>query len=167
MFTASQAPTTADRREIAARIEVLAASLDQRAIDRTASAVAELLIVFDIKDRDPAAAKARAKGFMTALDDLPSWAVEGACRAWLRGEVDGGASRYAPAPPELRKAAIQQMTPVLRQRRMLQRVLDAEVLPEYTAEERAAQQDRMARLSAMLATKKDEPSKAPTREAAE
>jgi hypothetical protein len=151
VLKASQAPTTAERAAIQQRVDVLGQALGHVVVDRMAIAVVGLLDCFPAAALDDAAAARRAKGFTAALDDIPAWAVEAACRAWLRGEVDGGASRFAPTPPELRKACLQQMAPVIRQRRMLERVLQAEIEPEYSPEERAAQLGRLKRLNRIIA----------------
>lgn len=151
----SQALTTAERTDIQRRVDDLGSSLELRDVDRVMGAVTGCLAAFPTQGMSEDMAGARAKAYRLALEDIPPWAAAAACRAWLRGEVDGGAARFAPTPPELRKVCLQQMAPVLRQKRHLQRLLDAEPIPTYTPEERAKQKDRMQRLSAILAKRPD------------
>lgn len=151
MLRASQAPTTTERQAIEKRVADLGRSLQTLDVDRVAGAVSRLLACFPTAAKDQETAALMADGFLTALDDVPAWAVERACRAWLRGEVDGGAPRFAPTPPELRKVALQQMAPVFREKRSWERVLQAEIEPEYSPEEREAQKRRMERLGRILA----------------
>lgn len=151
MLKASQAPTISERQAIERKVAALGNSLALVDVDRVAGAVSRLLVCFPSAATDEESAGMRAKGFLVALDDVPPWAVERACRAWLRGEVDGGTPKFAPSPPELRKVALQQMAPVFREKRSWERVLAAEIEPEYSAEEREAQKQRVERLGRILA----------------
>lgn len=67
--------------------------------------IAKLLLVFPGQGSASREAQAaRAEAFGIALDDVPAWCVEEACRRWLRAEC-GNDGHWAPTPPELRKVA--------------------------------------------------------------
>lgn len=141
----------AERQAIERHVANVNAALAMTSSDRMAVAITELEVCFPAGARTEQESKARANGFRKALSDIPAWAIEAACTAWLRGEVDGGASRYAPNPPELRKVCLQKMAPMMREKRMLERVLAAEVERELTDEEKSRHGERMAKLKRILA----------------
>lgn len=49
--------------------------------------------------------------YVQVLEDLPLWAVQMACRALERGEVDGASMDFRPAAPRLRQVARSLMAP--------------------------------------------------------
>ncbi|MFG1247282.1 hypothetical protein [Xanthobacter flavus] len=154
----SEAPTEADRREIEARIAALDASLNQRNVDRIVSVVVEMLSAFPSREITEDTGKMRVRAFVVALEDVPPWAVVAGRRAWLRGEIEGCNTSYAPTQPQLRAAAMKEFFKVAAQRRDLSLLLRAEVIPDRSPEDREAMADRFAALLAALSKPPGEPS---------
>lgn len=102
----SALPSPTAQREIANRITDLRRLITAIDVDAALTKVTEMLLAFPMPSGGESAARARARGYVAALDDLPAWAVVEACRKWLRGEA-GDEHNYAfsPTPPVLRKLA--------------------------------------------------------------
>lgn len=147
----SEAPTEADRREIEARIAALDASLNQRNVDRIVSVVVEMLSAFPSREITEETGKMRVRAFVVALEDVPPWAVIAGRRAWLRGEIDGCNTSFAPTPPQLRSASMKEFFKVAGQRRDLSLLLRAEVIPDRSPEDREAMAERFSALLVALA----------------
>lgn len=146
----SRAPSQRDRQLAVAKISVLDSLQSLRSVDYSMAKVTEMLLCFPQSAMSESVAKARAKGFIAALEDLPTWAVAEACRRYIRREAGEDHNyNFAPSPPVLRKIArdIHVMAAALQDR--LQRLLDAEVVPDpraYTEDERAANVNKLAKL---------------------
>ena len=71
--------------------------------------------------------KARGGAYLAALDDIPPWAIADSVRRWHRGEGGGKDAnyRFAPAPAELRYAALQILQPAKQTIAHLEAVLTA------------------------------------------
>jgi hypothetical protein len=85
-------------------------------------------------------AEATAEAYMAGLDDVPSWAVEAAIRAWYRGEsIKVGPNthdfRWRPAPAVLRVLAKIETWKVAGRIDELNRLATAECLIEFTPEQ--------------------------------
>jgi hypothetical protein len=65
-----------------------------------AKTLAVLLASFPTASLSEQDAKLRVTGYMIALDDVPTWAIERAARKWLKGEM--GDRAFAPSPAQLR-----------------------------------------------------------------
>ena len=75
--------------------------------------VANLLLAFPITNGTSEAGRARAEAYLSALDDIPPWAIAQAIKRWHRGECGHGYDyRWAPAPAELRELSMERLRPV-------------------------------------------------------
>lgn len=72
------------------------------------------------------ATAARANAYADALDDVPSWALAEAIRAYNKGLA--GDDEFAPSPGKLRRLALEAVGRVVRARDHLRAVLDAKPL---------------------------------------
>lgn len=126
----SLAPSKEARMQIEARIRELRAARAAVDIDMAMTAVTELLLSFSSQAMNEAGAKARARGYIVALEDLPAWAIAEACRLWLRGEAGEANYNFAPAPPVLRKIANTIASRVDHQRSVLERLLNAKIVED-------------------------------------
>lgn len=143
----SLAPSSSARNAIEARIAELRAARAAVDIDFAMAKVTELLLSFNAQQMNEAGAKARARGYITALEDLPAWAIAEACRRWLRGEAGEQNYNFAPAPPILRKAAESAAELVDHQLTALERLLSAKVVDdpeEFSAEHCEDMRERLA-----------------------
>lgn len=99
-------------------------------VDLAMAKVTELLLSFASQTMNEAGAKARARGYITALEDLPAWAIAEACRQWLRGEAGDQNYNFAPTPPVLRKLAAENTGRVDSQISVLTRLLSASIIDD-------------------------------------
>lgn len=122
--------------------------------------VTELLLSFAGQSMNEAGAIARARGYITALEDLPAWAIAEACRQWLRGEAGEDQNyNFAPSPPVLRKLAASNAGRVEAQISLLNRLLSAAIVedePEFSDEHCAAMRERLAGLLRPVAKRKED-----------
>jgi hypothetical protein len=122
--------------------------------------VTELLLSFAGQQMNEAGARARARGYITALEDLPAWAIAEACRCWLRGEAGEHNYNFAPAPPILRKIAESMASRVDTQMAMLERLLSAKIVEdpqEFSAEHCETMRGRLAEVFREVAKPKAKP----------
>lgn len=144
----SLAPSSTDRQAIARKIDDLQALEGRRDVDYSMAKVADLLLALTVgQGMTEGTAKAKARGYMVALDDLPSWAVAEACRRWLRGEAGDHNYNFPPLPPILREVAQHCANVLALERVQLQRLLEADVIEdprEFTDEERGENLQRLA-----------------------
>ena len=89
--------------------------------------VANMLMAYPMSGGSEESGKARAGAYLAALDDVPPWAIADAVRRWHRGEGGGKDAnyRFAPAPAELRFAAMQILQPAKQTIAHLSSVLNA------------------------------------------
>lgn len=142
----SHAPSKAAYQSIELRLQQLRQAKAATDLDMAMAKVTELLLSFAGQAVNEAGARARANGYITALDDLPAWAIADACRKWLRGEAGEQNYNFAPTPPVLRQIAVKSASQVDYQINALERLLSAEVVadPEEFSEEHCADmRDRM------------------------
>jgi hypothetical protein len=145
-IVASLAPSMRDRVTIARRLDDLALIQAQRDTDIGMAKVAEMLMAFQTGGISPEGAKARANGYMAALQDLPTFAIVEACLRWLRGEAGEQNYNFAPTPPVLRQVAEKCARLADYQVAQLQMLLEAEVVPdpiEYSDEHCEAMRKRL------------------------
>lgn len=159
---ASLAPSKADRSLIARKIGDLTLLLAQTDLDYSTGKVAEMLLSFS-PSMTQSTATVRTRGYIVALDDVPTFAVVEACRRWLRHEAgkfgDPNDQRnpprepdyaFPPTPPILRVLALRVAGLVDAQRQRLQDLLKAEVVDD-PREHTEADRERMSNLLAELA----------------
>lgn len=88
--------------------------------------VASMLMAYPMAGGSEESGRARAGAYLAALDDVPPWAIAEAIRRWHRGEGGNGANyRFAPAPAELRFAAMQILQPAKQTIQHLNSILNA------------------------------------------
>jgi hypothetical protein len=89
--------------------------------------VANMLMAYPMAGGSEESGRARAMAYLSAIDDVPPWAVAEAIRRWHRGEGGGRDAnyRFAPAPAELRYAAMQLLQPAKQTIAHLNAVLNA------------------------------------------
>lgn len=128
---------------------VLAKALTPGPVDRIGASIAGLMLAFPGGKLGDEETAVRARMFREALGDLPAWTVERASQFWLRREHPEGNENYAFAPsaPQLRRLALVALQKVAAEHRQLARLLAAEVEPELTDEQRAA---NLARLRSIV-----------------
>jgi hypothetical protein len=75
--------------------------------------IASMLMAYPMVGASEESGKARANAYLSAVDDIPPWAVSEAIRLWHRGQGGGKNAnyRFAPAPAELRFSAMQVLQP--------------------------------------------------------
>ena len=146
----SLAPSKAQCAAIEVRLAELRAALGQTNVDYSMAKVTELLLSFPSQAVNEAGAKAKARGYIIALDDLPSWAVADACRKWLRGECGEQNYNFAPSPPQLRKFAEKSARLVSDQIKILEKLIAAQIVddPEQFSDEHC--QEMLGRLSELF-----------------
>lgn len=140
------APSEIQRASIVSLIAELEASLTAASEREIGTEFVKLLMAFPAQQLSETTARLRADAYFEALGDLPSWALRAACHRWLRGDVGDVHLAFAPSPPQLRKTATEEMLPCRAQLVRLRRLLDAQVLKERSAEDRAAMAQRIAGL---------------------
>jgi hypothetical protein len=89
--------------------------------------LATMLMAYPMAGGSEETGRARAGAYLLALDDVPPWAINVAVRRWHRGEGGGNGAnyRFAPAPAELRGAAMQVLQPAKQTIAHLTSVLNA------------------------------------------
>jgi hypothetical protein len=87
-----------------------------------------LLAAFPSQSLSQEAMTARAAGYAMALDGIPTWAVEAAARAWLRGDATE-AGQFAPSPPVLCRMAEAYVSKLRNERDGYDRLMTAQVPP--------------------------------------
>lgn len=74
--------------------------------------VANLLMAYPMAGGSEESGRARAQAYLAAIDDIPPWAIAETIRKWHRGECGADHNyRFAPAPAELRGAALKLLQP--------------------------------------------------------
>lgn len=88
--------------------------------------VANLLMAYPIANGTQEAGRARAEAYLSALDDVPPWAIAEAIKRWHRAECGSGFNyRWAPAPAELRQISLERIQPARTTITQLEAVLNA------------------------------------------
>lgn len=122
--------STDERARISAKIaelEAIAQSDDSTENKKSRlGLVASMLMAYPMAGGSEESGRARAGAYLAALDDIPPWAIAEAIRRWHRGEgSNGGNHRFAPAPAELRFAAMQVLQPAKQTIAHLSSILNA------------------------------------------
>jgi hypothetical protein len=88
--------------------------------------------------------------YVAALEGMPLWAVAEAARRYRDAEVHREDHTFAPSAPQFRLTVLSVLAPYREERALIRRVLDAEILPEPTEEERRRIHERMQSLAAQV-----------------
>jgi hypothetical protein len=74
--------------------------------------VANMLMAYPMAGGSEDSGRARAQAYLGAIDDIPPWAIAETIKRWHRGECGPDHNyRFAPAPAELRGAAMRLLQP--------------------------------------------------------
>lgn len=109
--------TAEDRAKISAKLAVLrTASESNDAPENDKSRlglVANMLMAYPTSGGgNEESGRARAQAYLVALDDVPPWAIAETIKLWHRGQCGPDHNyRFAPAPAELRNAAMSLLQP--------------------------------------------------------
>ncbi|BBF92667.1 hypothetical protein BLTE_13520 [Blastochloris tepida] len=95
-------------------------------------------------------------GYVSAVEDLPAWAVEAACRRFIRGEAPGHNKAFRPSSAELAHLARQQVIPVRAEQITIRRILSAEVVRDVPKADRERVAMRLSELSRGIASPADD-----------
>lgn len=139
-------PTPAQRESIKNHLRSLHSFMRQtpensdEAGKETLATVTKLLMVLAGHKSSDLEAEAKADAYMGALEDIPSWSVVAASRAWYRGQCGKDESgnpfdyRWPPDPANLRMLAVRQYAPITTRIWELERVLAARPYVDCSAE---------------------------------
>jgi hypothetical protein len=136
------------RAAVEVRVEQLGDAEVACDIDYTMAVVVEMLDAFPAAKVSDDQTKRKAKGYITALEDAPTWAVAEACRRWLKARAGPQNYDFAPTPPRLRQVVDDALADLRGQRIALRRLLKAE--PEVVIERSAELSERVNRQFAEL-----------------
>jgi hypothetical protein len=131
---------------------------DPQAEQDTLVAVTKMMVALPSMTQNELSAEVRGEAFMTALDDVPAWAVRAAVRRWYRGECGKNAKgeaydcHWCPAPAELRCIALAEMRPLNERLHAIEALLRAEPRREFNEEHRRSMCARLTELSMNLRT---------------
>jgi hypothetical protein len=100
-------------------------------VDHTMAVVVDLLDAFPSTKLSEEQQKSKAKGYMTALEGMPTWAVAEARVRWLQARAGAQNYDFAPSPPRLREISDYVLTEVRGQRIVLCRLLNAKPDPPF------------------------------------
>lgn len=95
--------------------------------------------------------EAKGEAYLAALDDVPPWAVQEAIRKWYRGEHGSKFDyRWSPVPADLRALARNEEFKVRGRITVLDRMLSAVPLLEFTEEHCEKMSSKLKALSEVL-----------------
>lgn len=121
------------RRALESRHAALAGSLNHRDRTEVAAVVARLLAGFPSARAGDEEAKFVIASYVSALDDLPPWAVRVAAEQWSRGR-EGEAPAFAPSSAQLHASAERLVSRFAAEQMSLHRLLTARTQPIPEAE---------------------------------
>jgi len=114
----------------------------------TLGIVTKMLLALPAQRSTEAGNEAKGEAYLVALDDISPWAVQEAVHKWYRGEHGADYDyRWSPVPADLRKLARSEEWRVRGRMTMLQRLIDAVPLLEFSDEHR---RDMLNRVSELL-----------------
>lgn len=142
--------TPEQRPAVLAMIEDLDRRLSVRSVDQIAVELAKLFSAHPQMQSGDSEAELRSETFLEALEDFPPWAVTAARKRWTSGKVTGANLVFAPAIPQFCKLVADEVFQARAMRVRLQKLLEAEPLPELTSKERAAAAERVSRTAREL-----------------
>ena len=145
-LSAAHEPTLEHRALMAARRNDLDAALagcDEATVRR---AVGMLRSVMAVQQVDEATQKLQRAAYLSTLTKFPGWAVERACQEFLDGSRGEGI--HAPKPGEIANVCRLLIREAQAERARINAVLDAEIVPAPTEEDRKAVADAHAKFVA-------------------
>jgi hypothetical protein len=125
---------------------------DLQARKATLDVVTGMMLTLPMTRQNDISAELCGEAYMTALDDLPTWAVYAARRRWWRGDCgmnERGVpydTHWCPAPAELRKIAMRELWRILEREGTLKDLLRAEPRIEYSEQHCDAMRLRLSSL---------------------
>jgi len=125
-----------ERSQIEGRLSTLRRSLAHRDNQPIAKALAKLMASYSSARGSDDDARSTIAAYVAVLGDLPPWAVEEACQAWVRGGYGATASAFVPSAAQLRDAASHIYAKFKNEADDLERVLSARMTPITDAERR-------------------------------
>lgn len=120
------------RAAVALRVDDLSEAELAYDVDHTSAVVVELLEGFGGARLSDDQARLKAKAYITALEEVPTWAVVEAARRWLQAKAGPQSYDFAPSPPRLRQISDHVLAELRAQRVTLTRLLKAK--PERSVE---------------------------------
>ena len=148
---ASMIPTAAMRVELQAARGNLERALGATPKNDPAQDAAALVIITKMlkvlpgQRLDAIGAEVTGEAYMTAIEDLPVWALAEAMRGWYRGECPGEHDfHWRPAPAELRSLTLHVCAAAHARLYDIKGLLAAEPMREYTPEQRESNLKRLA-----------------------
>lgn len=108
----------------------------------------KMMMVLPSMTQNEFSVEARGEAYMESLADIPTWAVRAAIRSWNRGDAGRKPNgeeydyHWCPAPAELRRISSELMFRVRSRAELLQKLLHAEPLIEFSAEHRRKMRSR-------------------------
>lgn len=149
------APNPEQRAKISARVDRLSLSLAPAGVDLVGVMVARLQAAFPSAGLDPATAEANAESYLIALEGVPAFALDEACRRILQRKVPSLNAKFMPTAPELRALVDEISLPARWHLKELQRLLSAEVERDVSPEERERVAARFREFLAASATQNE------------
>jgi hypothetical protein len=133
MIPADLALSDEQRAAVTIRVEEIGKAEMMCDVDHTMALVVDLLDAFPSTKLSEEQQKSKARGYMTALEGMPTWAVAEAGRRWLQAKAGAQNYDFAPSPPRLREISDDVLAEVRGQSIALRRLLNAkpEVPFEY------------------------------------
>jgi hypothetical protein len=129
--------------------------------------VTKMLLVLPAQRSTEQGNEAKGEAYLAALDDIPPWAVQEAIRKWYRGEHGPKFDyRWSPVPADLRSLARFEEYKVRGRMLVLQRIVDAVPLLEFSEEHCANMRQRLSDLMHGLNSMSEEPAAAAAEEVA-
>ena len=117
-------PTDEERSILAQEITRLSDLLAQRDNDAASNALALVLTSMPSASQGFVDAALRARAYMLALDDVPSWGIVEACRRLVKGQVEEH-QKFCPTPPEFRAIVNDVTAPLRYEILMYERIMGA------------------------------------------
>lgn len=113
--------------------------------------VTKMLLALPAQRSTETGNEAKGEAYLAALDDVPPWAVQEAVRKWYRGEHGSKYDyRWSPVPADLRALARNEEFKIRGRMTVLERMVRAVPLVEFSDEHR---QEMLTKLQALVADK--------------
>jgi hypothetical protein len=161
---ASLIPNEAQREELTRHVSDLNALCEHvpardREIEKEMLVVlTKMMMVLPSASQNELSAEARGEAFLTALEDIPLWAVHAAIRRWYRGSCGKNEQGkpydygWCPAPADLRRIALTDVNRIKGRAHQLQRLIDARQIIEFSDEHCGTMRRKLAELFRNLKT---------------
>lgn len=130
-------PHTGLRRKLVTRLTTINDMMVPAGAREIATAIKEMFVGFPSMRVAGDDAKVIVGKYTKDLEDLPLWAVQGACARVNRGSVEGASLDFAPSSARVRQVALEIATPLRAERTKISDVLQGvPVTKKLTAAER-------------------------------